>query len=161
MSDILSKNMRLQLLLALRIAAKISTYATPFKSQPVSLLHLDQDIQVITSKDGITFNQAVFDDSDPESIYMVNIMESSSTSIILQLSKDNGKSRLPKFGSVCVSNDNGTDFRLALKYTNEDLAVGLTDFERIGAKFFDGIIGWIIMNRNHARKRCLQFSKCY
>jgi Sortilin, neurotensin receptor 3, len=66
-------------------------------------------------------------------------MESSSTSLVIDVLKAlPGSNFSPPFGTLYISNSDGTKFRASMNYTNRDLNKGTVDFERIGSKFFEG-----------------------
>lgn len=68
-------------------------------------------------------------------------MESSPNSIVIDVLRVYAPSiRPPPFGSLYISNSDGSEFRLSMEHTNRNLGSALVDFERIGSKFFEGFM---------------------
>jgi hypothetical protein len=104
--------------------------------------------EVYVSKNTKNFIQASFGHSNGM-VVGLSIMESSRNSIVVDVLHVYEPSiKPPPFGSLYISNSDGSEFRLSMEHTNRNLGSSLVDFERIGSKFFEGLV--VLMARHNA-----------
>lgn len=107
------------------------------------------------------FSEVTMGDQGFGKSVLFTVMESSDNSIAVDtLSVFPGSSRPPAFGSLYISNLDGTVLKRSIEHTNRDLRSGGVDFERIGSFFYEGILlvntvlNWEeVMNNNRAMKQ--------
>ncbi|KAH9264282.1 hypothetical protein BASA83_012236 [Batrachochytrium salamandrivorans] len=93
------------------------------------------------SKDASVFVKAVFPQNAGQAQKGYTVLESSSSSLFVDVLTTNPKTQLPEsFGTLYKSDSDGTYFIKSLEHTNRNLLRGEVDFERISSSVFDGIL---------------------
>jgi hypothetical protein len=98
--------------------------------------------KLITSKDGSDFVSSSFSDKTEHIQSLAfSILESSNTTLFVDVVSSMPGRQLPMpFGTLYVSNSDGSHFSLSLEHTNRDLATGMVDFEHIQSTIYEGVL---------------------
>ncbi|KAJ3218576.1 vacuolar protein sorting/targeting protein PEP1 [Clydaea vesicula] len=99
-----------------------------------------EEMIMYVSKDGRNFNRAVFPLGSSLEQDGYTILESTKSSISVNVLVSNKASNfVPSYGTVFFSDSTGTQFNKGLEFVNRN-SRGQVDFERVNALLFEGII---------------------
>ena len=115
----------------------------------VAVIKASSSYQLVTCKDGINFNQGVFNEikSDSGSVVIIflnqafSVLESTNSTLAVDIVSSRPGSQFPlPYGTLYNSNSNGRYFTASLEHTNRDLSTGMVDYEHIQATIYEGVM---------------------